>query len=345
MRVAMALAAPFPTSQGSQVYVKGMARGLRAVGVDVHVVCYGDGEGDPGVPVVRIPHPPGYHRRRSGPDVVKPFLDVALAARLRTLDVDLVHAHNYEALAAALASGKPVVYTNHNLLAKELPTYFRRGRRVARALGALADRELPRRADAVVAIHAQAGAALRALGCAHVEVVPPGLEPGEFEGVTPRRAGPGRWVVYAGNLDAYQDLDVLRAAMALLPDHRLLVVTSSPCTWPGATVVQPRDWAEARDWIAGADVAALPRTLGGGFPIKLLNYLALGVPVVVAAGSAQGLPGEVVVPDREVPAFAAALRGAVTRPDAAAFRHAHAWSGAATRIVEIYRATLGRLAV
>ena len=45
-----------------------------------------------------------------------------------------------------------------------------------------------------------------------------------------------------------------------------------------------------------------------GYPIKLLNSLALGVPTVVAEGSAQTLPGVVVVPNHDPVAMASEIR-------------------------------------
>lgn len=343
MRITLAYAGPYPTGQGSQVLVRGTARALAARGHAVTVVAYGHGDAgdDPGVRVVRVPSPPGYRRRRSGPDPVKPALDLALAARLAALPADLVYAHHVEALAAARLArrrgGPPVVYAAHTLLAEELPTYAPALAGLGR-VGAALDR-LAVGADAVVALSERAAAALRALGCRRVGVVHPGLDPAEVEGVGPRRTGAGPTVVYAGNPDRYQDLDVLRAAMARAPELRLRVVTSEPrWPWP-AEVVVARRWSEAAPWIAGADVAALPRAVCAGFPMKLLACLGLGVPVVVARGSARGLPGERVVPDRDPAALAAALRAAVAdgvRPDPAAVLAGWSWASRAATLERMF---------
>ena len=121
LRIVQAAAFPYPTSQGSQVYVRGMARALARRGHQVTVACYAHGIGadDPGVSVVRTPHIPGYNNLRAGPDLVKPLLDLALAARIASIPADVVHAHNYEApLAAALAGRRrpvPVSYTHLTL--------------------------------------------------------------------------------------------------------------------------------------------------------------------------------------------------------------------------------------
>ena len=350
MRVLQVAACPYPSPQGSQVYVRGTARALADAGHDVIVAAYGHGVGpaDPRVSVVRTPHVPGYQRMRSGPDPVKPLLDLAVAAVVARTPADIVHAHNYEGLAAALLArrytGTPVVYAAHTLLEDELPTDVSRGRGAWRRLGGWVDRALPRQADAVLALSAQGAAALQRLGCRRVVHIPPGLHPGDYVGVRPRRLSPGPTLVYAGTSDTFQDLDVLYAAMEALPGVTLLVVShggplGERASSVGARVVHPADWQEARDWIAGADVAAVPRTRCAGFPMKLLNYLALGLPTVVAAGSAQGLPGEIVVPNGDSAAFAAGVRaalGGAGRPDPATLQSTCAWATRAAEITGLY---------
>jgi len=128
LRIVQAAAFPFPSPQGSQVYVRGMARALARRGHDVTVACYahGVGEPDPEYRVVRTPAVWRYDNLRAGPHLGKPFLDVALALRLGCLEADVVHAHNYEApLAAALArawTGVTIIYNTHNTMEEELHT-------------------------------------------------------------------------------------------------------------------------------------------------------------------------------------------------------------------------------
>ncbi len=328
-----------------------MARALLRRGHDVTLVAYGVGRGEPepGLRLATVPVPGDYDRMRSGPDWVKPRLDLSMARVLSRLDADVVHAHHYEALAAALLARRlpggrrwPVVYNNHTLLQEELPGYFTRGKRVFAAAGALSDASFPRQADAVVAITAAAGERLRARGCPDVTVVPPGVHAEEFRGLVPRRAHDEPTVVYAGNGDHYQGLPLLFAAMERLPGWRLLVVTGDDA-WspPGATVVHARDWTATRDWIAGADVAALPRQLPGGYPLKLLNYLACGVPTVLLRPLSQGLAGEVLVaradPEDFARGIAAAHRAPRDRGLAAATVRAQAWDRRAQEIEGVYR--------
>ena len=328
LRILQVAALPFPSAQGSQVYVRGMALALARRGHDVTVVCYAHGQGkpDPEYRVARTPSIPGYQNLRSGPDLIKPLLDAALAARVASLDADIVHAHNFEApLAAALARllrRRPLVYNAHTSLAEELPSYFSRrpARWLSRRLGSRLDRSIPRLADAAIAISERNADFLRAIGCANVAHIPPGVHADELVPATPMPLPPGPWVVYAGNPDQYQDLDVLEAAMRQLPSVGLLLVSASRMdAWlrkglPRVKVVQTPDFSVVRRYLAAADVAALPRSVCSGYPIKLLNYLGMGLPTVAAKGSARDMPGVIVVPDRDPDAMARALRSLVQQP-------------------------------
>ncbi len=340
------MAAPYPTLQGSQVLIGGMVRGLARRGHEVTLLCYGHADGpaavrEEGVRIERVRQVPGYARLRAGPDPVKPWLDVALAARACRLvgDADIVHAHNYEAPIAAYIARRvrpvPVVYHGHNLMEEELPSYFgpRPLRGAARLLGRGLDRSIPQRAELALGISEGGCRALRALGCPDVRLLRPAVELNQLEGAEPARARvrqglEGRaWVVYAGNLDHYQDLDLALAALARLPQAGLLIVSANPldgldrrCDRFGIgqarrRLVRAGSWRESRDLIAAADVAVLPRTACAGFAVKLLNYLGLGLPVVASAGSAAPIEGVVAVHDADPGGMAAALGYLLRHPE------------------------------
>lgn len=363
LHIVQAAAFPFPSPQGSQVYVRGMARALARRGHRVSVACYAHGVGavDPEYEVVRTPPVPGYDNLRAGPDLVKPVLDLALAVRLARLGGDIVHAHNYEApLAAALArvrTGAPIVYCAHNTMGEELHTYFegRLQRRVARRVGRMLDRTVPRLADHALAIHDGAVPVLQSLGCANVSCVPPGVEPDDLRPCAPAPLPDVPRVVYAGNPDSYQDLDVLIEAMRQLPDVELLMVSASPLDhWAGqglprARFVQTDSFEEVRRCLAASTVAALPRTVCTGYPIKMLNYLGMGLPTVAAEGSARPLPGVVSVANHDASAMARELRRLIDAPgearDLGQRARAHVlshctWAARAAELEDVYRRVL-----
>jgi glycosyltransferase involved in cell wall biosynthesis len=299
LRVVMVGACPYPAPQGSQVLLTETAVGLRAAGHDVLLVVYGHGEGEPppGLPLARARRVPGHRRTAAGPSPLKPVADLFLAAAVRRAcrehRAQIVHAHNYEGLFAALASGfRPVVYHAHNCMEDELPHFAPTGLRgTTAAFGHMLDRALPRRADAVVAPHeALARHLVERCGCepARVRVVAPPCDATRF---TPAPVTGGLPpLLYTGNLDAYQNLGMLREAHGQLlgryPGLLLIVATHA-----GGAVT----WAETRRLRSAEDLAALlaeesvfvcPRVSWSGYPMKLLNAMAAAKPVVACRGAA-----------------------------------------------------------
>jgi glycosyltransferase involved in cell wall biosynthesis len=219
-------------------------------------------------------------------------------------------------------------------------------------VGRWLDATIPKRADHAVVLNAAAVETLEGFGCRNVSLVPPGLDASDLEGVQAAELGPGPWVVYAGNPDRYQDLDVLVEAMRLLPDVGLLMVSASPlddwkdCGLKRLQLVQTGDFERVKALVAAADVAAIPRTVCSGYPIKLLNSLGLGVPTVVAAGSSQPLPGVIEVPNGDAPEMAKAIASLVGDPErlielgASARAHIRehcTWDARARELEGIYR--------
>jgi len=326
---------------------------------------------------------PGYSRMRSGPDWCKPVLDGLLLAPLfrlvRSGQIDLLHAHNYEAplpayLVRAL-TGIPVLYQAHNLMADELHLYFGKGHRQFLAkLGARAlDTTIPRLADRCVVMSEEAAPALQNLGVKadKMDLILPAVCWDQFTQV---RAQPGRvvarpTVIYTGNPDVYQNLGLLLGAMQRvvkqLPTARLLVVTGSRprdlleqarqlgLREPNLSVLVTRDWSEVQDEMAEAQVAALPRERCRGFPVKLLNYQAMGLPVVACAGSAKSIEhgrSGLVVADGDESSFASSLLELLNDPGArhrmgsagrASVQERHCWKSRVIQLEQTYARVIG----
>jgi glycosyltransferase involved in cell wall biosynthesis len=367
-RVALVAACPFPTLQGSQVLVRHLAQGLVDRGHEVVVVAYAEGLEDAlsGIPVRRIRPIPGCSARRSGPRPAKLLLDLALlwtlVRVLRRERIELVHAHNYEgALVGLVASklvGVPLIYHSHNALVEELPTYFtgRGARGLARVVGAVVDRLVPRHADHCIAICRELVDFLRARGVeeAAIRMIAPGSSLDEFPVRSPTEVaairarfgfGTRPILLYTGNLDGYQNVDLLLGSIAhvraRVPEALLVIATHATLREvpdglrrPPANVevVRTSDFATVRDLLTVADVALCPRHEWSGFPMKLLNYMAAGKPVVVSAGSAKavrhGLNGW-VVPDGQPDVYARAIVDLLAAP-----RLRAALGAAARRTVE-----------
>ena len=375
--IAMVAAGPFPGLRGSQILVRELAESLAALGHSVHVVAYGAGEEATSTPGVRVHRTPAFLGGASvfGPHPWRLILNCFLLATLyrvvRDHRVQVIHAHNYEAPALGYVIrfflGIPVLYHAHNLMGDELAYYFRRPvwRRLAGHLGRWLDRFLPRRADWVVALSDAMADELRDCGVAaeRLAVIPPGVFTNGDGAGPPRWREPGAKVIaYAGNLDAYQDVPRLVRAMAEVrrvePAAALQIIThasnaaitrqvESLGLGDTVRVVVMDGWESVQMLLQRADVLVCPRSSWSGFPIKLVNYMAAGRPIVVSAGAARAL-GEgpwIVVADSDAGGLARALLSALGDPllrrrlGGAARQVAHDtydWGKLAPRVAEVY---------
>jgi glycosyltransferase involved in cell wall biosynthesis len=374
MRLALVGAFAFPAPQGSQVYARDQALALRDAGAEVVMVCYGAGAGStpPELEVVRIPRALSPRGFRSGPRIGKPLADGALALRLlhvhRRRRFDALIAHNAEAAAVGLTAralgGPPVVYVAHTLLEEELSAYAPEvARRSCDALGRSLDAAIVRRADATIALGSFAARRLGRVGRAPLAVIPPGIGAGaapdrEAIGAACARYGvePGGFSLYAGNLDRYQEPELLHDLAARLSPHPLLVATHGPADRDDARLriasVTPEDW---RPLLHGAAVAVATRARRGGFPIKLLNYMEAGRAIVARQDQVDTLEhGEsawLLPIDADAGAFAHATRDLLADPDRRdalgrgarrAAAHHHHWPSLAARTLALVEKILGR---
>lgn len=342
LRIAMVAPCPFPTSQGTQVFIDQLAKALSRRGHQVHLVAYhyGNPKLDSQGAVHRSWRLPISHKLESGPSPQKPIFDMLLAVKLDIVvqreKTHLIHAHNYEGALVGLAVRRwrkiPLIFHTHNTMTHELPLYSRSqlGRHMAELLGRLLDHHLPRRADACIAVSPDIATFVLQHGtlAGRTWIIPPAIEADQFEmglktfsenkDAVPR-------LLYAGNLDAYQNFGLILKSFKEVVHHYpqcvLEVVTNSPPNhfWDKAArmglrervhFTQTTSFPVMRELLAECDLALCPRVSPYGFPIKLLNYLAAGKPVVVCRGSANGIQHLVngwVVGDNDVSGFAWAI--------------------------------------
>jgi glycosyltransferase involved in cell wall biosynthesis len=359
---------PFPAPQGSQVYVCEQLRALVRAGARATLFCYGSGVGPAPADVecVRVPAALSPRRTRAGPSAAKPLADAALAALLaraaRRRRFDAVLAHNAEAALAALAVRRavdaPVVYVAHTLWSLELGSWAPAAlARAAGTLGERLDRYLAARADAVLVLCDAAAERLAPDARGPVRVIPPGLDPRpapsrEAQERACARAGvaAGRFALYAGNLDRYQELGLLESVARALPELPVVVAThATPPLRAGALRIhRVADAEEARALGFAAGVAVLARRRAGGFPIKLLNYMEAARAIVahrgVAPGLVHGASAWLVEPGAGPAAFVAAIRTLAADPARAARLGAsaraaletqHAWPELARRTLAL----------
>ena len=325
-----------------------LAEALAHRGHAVHVVTYHLGNETGPLPfrIHRIPNVGFYRKVAPGPTYPKLLvLDVLLAAKLSRIlsrrPIDVIHAHHYEGLLAALWArrrGQPLVYDAHTRLETELPFYgLGLPKRFKRSAGRFLDRWLPRRAMHVTATTDEIKESLvRDSGVApgDVTVVPSGVEGEHFEDLASGEDGEERvafcagngTLAFAGNLAPYQRIDLLLSSFREIlnerPGVRLHIISDSPfdpyeaqardLEIRGQIDVVRSDFADLPGHLATVDVALNPRTDCDGLPQKLLNYMAAGKPIVSFEGSGRvlvhGATGWVVA-NEDVRAFARGVLG------------------------------------
>lgn len=295
---------PFPSTQGTQAIVASMMRALP----NSTLLTYAVGSGSTDIDLVRLSDFPRVRSLRSGPSLGKLVLDARmigeLRRRVRQLRPDWIIAHNVEAAWVTWAARvRPWAYFAHTRFDTELPTYSSLPglRHAGAALDAIAVR-----ADRVLAITPKLAEHLG--GTFVMPPWPPGHIP-ERE-----RPLPGPVVLYAGNLDAYQGLDVVYEATRGLT---LLVATESTDPLPPHAQRWPlANEADRRRAHAAADVVVVPRKAPGGLPIKLLDALSRDVPVVAQRRALAGLnpDGVLTVPNDDPAALRWGIETALANP-------------------------------
>jgi glycosyltransferase involved in cell wall biosynthesis len=326
--IAMVAACAFPANHGSPASVREMSDTLSQMGHAVHIVTYSTGQKDIIVRYAKV-HRTGPFRPETnakvGPSSEKFLEDLALLRLLLRVvqreRIDVIHAHNYEAaLIGVLAkwiTGRPLLYNAVNLMSDELAGYrFIRPAWLARAIARGLDWFVPIFPDHITAVSPELKQWLVEHGTPErkVDMVPAGIVPEMFDNADPekirrRHQINGRAIVmYTGVLNAFQRIDYLLRAFAVVskqqPDALLMMVSalvseshqrehkkladqlgiSNAIKW-----IAPHSLEDLPSYLALASVTVISRPECPGHPVKLLNYMLAGKPIVCFEGAAKGL--------------------------------------------------------
>ncbi len=353
LRIATVAACPFPWPRGTPLRILRLAEALSRRGHELHIITYHLGDTDTKVPgtIHRIREVKTYTKSSPGPSYQKlllldPLLAMKLLEVLRHNEIDILHAHHYEGLLAAALVRRwtkhPLVFDVHTLLESELPYYgLGLSAGVKRVIGRNLDRHLPKWADHVIAVTERIRSKLvREIGLHEddITVISDGVErevffPDDPVEVSSRIEG-RTYLVFAGNLANYQRIDLLLKAFREISIKkegiRLRIVTDDSFEGYDAMARQlgirglldivPARFEDLPGRLAGAEIALNPRTECDGIPLKLLNYMAAGKPVVSYEGSApcieHGRTGW-IVENGDISAFAGAVIRLLDDPELA----------------------------
>jgi glycosyltransferase involved in cell wall biosynthesis len=328
-----------------------MAESLVARGHHVEVITYHLGQRVADLPfmVHRIPRVLTYKRLVPGPSyqkllVVDPLLSAKVYSVARSGRFDILHAHHYEGMLAALPAARrlriPLVFDVHTLLASELPHYSMGIPQVVlRSVGDALDRLVPAQADHIVAVTQGIRHRLMheiGIPASKVTTVYSGAEAEHFtEALNVEAPDAARTLIYTGTLEAYQRIDLMLLALRRVvdqrPDVRLKVVSDAGLDeyrelinrldLGGHIDLVRAGYFELPAQLHSGMIALSPRVVCDGFPLKVLNYMATGRAIVAFEGSGEALQdgvSGVKVKDNDVEAFGAAILGLLADPARAA---------------------------
>lgn len=348
---------PFYAARGTPMNVRRLAESICGLGHEIDLVTYGFGDDVPlpaGLRLHRARRPPALRHVPIGPSLAKAPLDLLLYGRalqvLRDAPAREVHwLHGFEEgawIAALLGArfAKPFVYDMDSDLTEQMRDSSRWAfRRLATAVAAL-DAWALRRAAAVLTVCETLSERARAIAPGvpifQIEDAPNVLPPAdEIAARAEVRARwslpPGELVVYTGNLEPYQGVDLLiGAAIRVLGSHPgavFLVVggdgervsalrrLADRAPDPSRIVLTgARPEAEMPSVLAAADVLVSPRALGSNAPLKLYSYLSAGKPIVVTDRRVHTQivsADEAVLAEPSVEGLAGAIAGLLEAPE------------------------------
>jgi glycosyltransferase involved in cell wall biosynthesis len=300
---------PFFEPRGTPFSEFHRIRAMTSLGHQIDLVTYpfGDDVEMPGLRIFRCAKPPFIRRVKIGPSLAKIPLDLQLMmtalGRVVADRYDAVHSHEEGGLigvALAAAMRVPHLYDMHSSLPQQLTNFAFSGSRLVRRVFVGIERLMIRRSRVVIVICPSLEETVRAIDPA-AQVILIENAPGSGEGAaTAAQASAVREafglgastpvVLYTGTFEAYQGLDLLFAAMALvrsrLPDARLLLAGGKPDQVRRAQeqaqaagigdvtlFAGERPASEIPAYLLAADVLVSPRSRGTNTPLKIYQYL------------------------------------------------------------------------
>ena len=307
---------PFFEPRGTPFSELHRIRALTTLGHQVDLVTYPFGHDVtvPGLRIFRCLRPPFVRGVRVGPSLAKIPLDalLALTALRRALAgrYDAIHSHEEGGLIGVILAAAlrvPHLYDMHSSLTQQLTNFAFSRSVIVRSVFQAIERLMIRRSRVVIVICPSLEDTVRAID-PRAEVVlienAPGSgddEPTSADAAAVRRSfglPSGLPVImYTGTFEAYQGLDLLFEAMALVrarrADVRLLLAGGK--AWQ---VRRARDQARAAGieeiavfagerpaseipaFLLASDVLVSPRSRGTNTPLKIYQYLRSGKPIV-----------------------------------------------------------------
>ncbi len=305
MRILLLAPHPFFQERGTPIAVGMLATALAQRGDVVDILTYHEGEDRAfadNVTIHRIPPPRFVHGIRPGFSIKKLICDAAMypkaAAMVASNTYDCIHAVE-ESVFMAQAIGKrhaiPYIFDMDSSMPQQIVDKISLAKPLLPLMRKIEAAAIHHAAAVVPMCDALADTA-RSLGARHVEVLhdvsllPENYQPNPKQGFRKALNLNGPTLLYLGNLESYQGIDLLLSSFALAansaPEAHLVIAGGriddiQTYTTKAATLgipkkihfLGPRPISHMADLFHDADILVSPRTQGNNTPMKIYSYL------------------------------------------------------------------------
>jgi len=325
LKLVQVVATPFPANQGTAGATRELINALFKRGHEIHVVTYHQGQNIqlPDIQIHRIPKLGKKDDFFVGLNAKRPILDLALAFKtlqvVRKVRPHIIHAYHHEAtLAAFLAralTGIPMIYHSVASMEEELPLFIK-PRKLFQTVGKLLDVFIPRLANCCVVVSKNLEESIERSGISSEKIfyLPTTIDARSMIGGNGAKfreshgMKDSKLVLYTGVINEFQGIDNLLKSMTIvvrdIPSAKLVMaismlngiqvkkyvaLSSELGLMDNVVFLEGFPFNELPQALTAANVTVMPRERCAGLPVKILNYMAAGKPIVSMRGGSARL--------------------------------------------------------
>ncbi len=307
---------PFFEPRGTPFSEYHRIKALAELGHHIDLVTYPIG-GDVELPHLRIfrsPRPPFVRKVPVGPSFTKVALDTlmlfTILRRVSAERYDAIHSHEEMGLVGVWLAkwmGIPHLYDMHSSLPQQLTNFKYSQSSALRGVFNWAEGQMVNKSHVVITICQELQDTVSEMGAGERALLIENVMGGDVDEPPSRSAAEIRaaWgiapdaplALYTGTFEAYQGVEMLIAAAAIVakqrPDARVLVVGGEPAQLEHAkataaaagvttmmTFTGQQPAKEIPGFVQAADLLVSPRIRGTNTPLKIYSYLRSGKPIV-----------------------------------------------------------------
>lgn len=318
MKIAFILPAFYPYNKGTPAGILEKCRTLKKFGHKVIVVCYHRFEKrNPYAKVYRIPKNP-FYKKGSGPAFSRILLDFFLFLQsvriVKKEKPNIIHAVGQEGALIALFLKKifkiPFIFDIASTLRDELiESGFSNSKSFITKIGSYLDKKLPQKADFNITVSQKVFERLKKEGLEKIKLIPDTIDLNFFKPAAFKKPADRIFIGYQGSLSNIQNVNlILKISKEIIQknsqiffkigsseDLKKLSQKIKKENLFKKIVLEKIDFPKTPFFINSCDIMVIPRKLFFGTPLKLLNFLACGKPVIAFKDVVENLTKEDIV--------------------------------------------------